>query len=206
MRTQKAKVILLSVGAAVAYGIVHDEITARVCVEYFSLAHPPLFPFSSPTMLGLCWGAAATFGVGLVLGYLLAQASQSEGLPGMPIRAIVRPLLVLLAVTGLAAAVAGYIGYRLAESSVISLPALLPYDWVESLPRARQDRFLAVWFAHGASYFFGLVAGSILIFRIWNRRGRPRLAALFPRTVGGLIRAVVVLAVLGGLVWLRWFR
>ena len=205
MRTQKAKVILLSVAAATAYGVVHDEITARLCVEYFSLAHPPLFPFSSPTMLGLCWGVAASFGVGLVLGYLLAQASQSEGLLGVPICArpsAVRPSGFNWPCCG------GYRIYRVQARAVLrDLAARVAAVRLgRVLPRSQQDRFLAVWFAHAASYFFGLVGGSILIFRIWNRRGRPRLVALLPRTAGGLIRAVVVLAVLGGLVWLRWFR
>src|ERR1700722_16293989 len=68
---KKTKGVALGVGVAVVYGIIHDQITVRLCVEYFSLAHPPLFPVSSPTLLGLCWGLAATVGVGLVLGYLL---------------------------------------------------------------------------------------------------------------------------------------
>jgi hypothetical protein len=35
-------IVLISVGMAVAYGIVHDQITARVCVEYFTIEHEPL--------------------------------------------------------------------------------------------------------------------------------------------------------------------
>ena len=49
----KVKITLLSIVAAVAYGIVHDQITARLCVEYFTVAHPPLIHTSSPTVLGL---------------------------------------------------------------------------------------------------------------------------------------------------------
>ena len=50
VKVQKAKVIALGVGVAVVYGLIHDQITVRLCVEYFSLAHPPLFPVSSPTL------------------------------------------------------------------------------------------------------------------------------------------------------------
>jgi hypothetical protein len=64
---QKAKIILLSTVAAIAYGVIHDQITARLCVEYFAIAHPPLFHTTSPTVLGICWGIAATFAVGAFL-------------------------------------------------------------------------------------------------------------------------------------------
>jgi hypothetical protein len=197
---------LLSVGAAMAYGIIHDQITARLCIEYFSLAHPPLFPVSSPTLLGLCWGVTATFGVGVVLGFLLAQASQSPGLPGMPIAGLCRPLIVLLAVTAVAAVIAGFVGFRLSQHSVLLLRNLLPYAWIEAMPRAQQDRFTAVWFAHAASYLFGLAGGGVLIVRIWNQRQRPRLLALFPRTTAGILRAVIVVAIFGAVIWLRWIR
>ena len=65
MRT--SNIVLLCMAAAIAYGIVHDQITARLCVEYFTVAHPPLFHTTSPTILGICWGIAATFGVGAIL-------------------------------------------------------------------------------------------------------------------------------------------
>ena len=30
----------LAIGAAVCYGLVHDQITIRICPEYFTLFHP----------------------------------------------------------------------------------------------------------------------------------------------------------------------
>src|SRR5438105_3328307 len=39
---ESAKILLLSVATAVAYGIVQDQVTARVCVEYFTIGHPPV--------------------------------------------------------------------------------------------------------------------------------------------------------------------
>jgi hypothetical protein len=205
-RMQKAKVILLSVGAAMAYGIIHDQITARLCIEYFTLAHPPLFPVTSPTVLALCWGVAATLGVGLVLGVLPAQASQSPGLPAMSVPSLYAPLLALIAVTAGAAVVAGYVGFALSQHSVLLLTNLLPDAWVEALPRSQQDRFMAVWFAHGASYLFGVVGGAVLIFWIWNRRQRPRLFTILPHSRLELIRAMLVSAILVAIVWLRWIR
>ena len=206
VKVQKAKVIALGVGVAVVYGIIHDQITVRLCVEYFSLAHPPLFPVSSPTLLGLCWGIAATLGVGLILGYLLAQASQSSGLPPMAIRNLLGPLLVVIAATAAGAIVTGCIGFSLSRQGVVALPNLLPNARVETLSRAQQDRFMAVWFAHAASYLFGVVGAAVLILRIWLKRGRPRLLPLFPRTGLEILRALVLLAVLVIIVSWRLLR
>jgi hypothetical protein len=206
LTVQKAKVIALATAVAVAYGVVHDQITARLCVEYFSLAHPPLFPVSSPTLLGLCWGIAATIGIGLILGFLLAQASQSPGLPPMRVRSLVGPLLLIVAVAAIGAASAGMIGYSLSRHSVIELPNLLADDWVSKLSRSQQDRFIAVWFAHAASYLFGLVGGGVLILRIWNRRQRPRLLPTVPRTRFEIARALLLVAILAFILWLRLFR
>src|SRR5215510_14402353 len=62
--------------AAITYGIVHDQVTARVCVEYFTIGHPPLIPSTSPTLLALAWGVVATWWVGLPLGFMLASAAR----------------------------------------------------------------------------------------------------------------------------------
>ena len=65
---QSILVILLCIGSAICYGIVHDQITARICVEYFIIGHPPVFGTDSPTLLGLGWGVIASWWVGLILG------------------------------------------------------------------------------------------------------------------------------------------
>ena len=38
------KIIAFSVLAACVYGIAHDLVTTHVCIEYFTVAHPPVFP------------------------------------------------------------------------------------------------------------------------------------------------------------------
>jgi hypothetical protein len=47
---QSVKIILTCVVAAIFYGIVHDRVTAHICVEYFSVFHPSIFPTHSPTL------------------------------------------------------------------------------------------------------------------------------------------------------------
>src|SRR5436190_782619 len=61
-------IIAMCTGAAIVYGVVHDQVTARVCVEYFTIGHPPVFGTDDPTLLGLGWGVIATWWVGAVGG------------------------------------------------------------------------------------------------------------------------------------------
>ena len=199
---QKAKIILLSTVAAIAYGIVHDQITAHLCVEYFTIAHPPLFPTTSPTLLGICWGIAATFGVGALLGIVLALVSQSEGLPPVPLLRLFKSILVLLAVMAISASLAGLVGFQLSRRSLICLPAGL----AEVIPASQHHRFMAVWFIHGASYLVGLAGGSLVILRIWWARGRPRVLTIFPHTKGEVVRALILVTIGALIVWFRFAK
>jgi hypothetical protein len=195
----KLKITLLCILAAVAYGVVHDQITARLCVEYFTVAHPPLIHTSSPTLLGLFWGTVATIGIGLLLGVVLALVSQSPGPPPVPIRRVLMLVAGLLATTAIAASLAGVVGFELSRRSVISIPASL----AAAVPIEHHHRFMAVWFVHAASYLVGVTGGSLLIFRIWRERGRPRVLTVFPRTRAAVVRTVVVAAIAAVIIWLR---
>jgi hypothetical protein len=62
-------IVAMLVFAGIVYGILHDQVTARVCVEYFTVGHPPPIPSRSPTLLALAWGiVAAWFALSLGVG------------------------------------------------------------------------------------------------------------------------------------------
>ena len=100
---QSIRIVLLATFAAIAYGILHDQVTARICVEYFTIGHPPVFPTTSPTLLALGWGILATWWVGLPLGILLAIAARAGSRPRLTAAQLRRPILTLLVVMGSAA-------------------------------------------------------------------------------------------------------
>ncbi len=60
----------MGIGASVLYGLLHDQVTARVCVEYFTIGHPRVMASKSPTPLALYWGVVAPWWVGLPAGIL----------------------------------------------------------------------------------------------------------------------------------------
>jgi len=171
---QALRIILLAMLAAIAYGIVHDQITARICVEYFTIGHPPVFRTQSPTLLALGWGIIATWWVGLPLGVLLSVAARAGRRPRLTALQLRRPLVTLLLAMALSAAVAGVIGGILAaQGKVWLVPPLSTL-----VPPERHHAFLVDAWMHSASYLAGIIGGCILA--IWTWRQRASIAAATP--------------------------
>lgn len=163
---ESLKIILICIIAAVLYGVIHDQITARICVEYFTVFHPPVFATQSPTLLGFGWGIIATWWVGAFLGILLALFARAGPRPKLSVGTLINPIGKLLLVMAGSAILSGLTGYILARHGVIASP-----DWVAS--RLRPDayaRFMADWWAHNASYAVGFLGGIVLCVRQYRRR------------------------------------
>jgi hypothetical protein len=168
------RIVLLSIVAAVLYGIVHDQVTARVAVEYFTVAHPLIIDSEDPTALGLFWGVVATWWVGAILGVLLAVAARVGARPKRSARELVRPIGILLATMAGAALAAGLLGGILGASSAVTLLEPL----ASQIPAARHARFLGVMWAHLASYGIGGIGGLVLAVLTWRSRSRPGSTAV----------------------------
>jgi hypothetical protein len=162
------KIILLSVGAAITYGILHDQVTARICVEYFTVGHPPVFATESPTLLAFGWGVIATWWVGLALGVPLALAARWGEGAKLDAGELVRPIGRLLLIMAAAAVLSGTYGYFAATAKWIHLPAGFAFQ----LPPARHVPFLVAAAAHLASYAVGAIGGIAVIVNTVRRRRR----------------------------------
>jgi hypothetical protein len=160
-------IVALCVLSAIAYGILHDQVTARICVEYFTIGHPPIFGTDDPTLLGLGWGVIATWWVGVLLGIPLACAARLGRAPKRTARSLLWPLIVLMTISAVCAAVAGLTGATLARAGVVWLIAPLAH----TVPQERHAAFLTDLWAHNASYASGFIGGAVLIWRVWSRRG-----------------------------------
>ena len=165
---QPLAIVILSVLAAVLYGVVHDQVTARICIEYFTIGHPPIFthPISSPTVVGLAWGVIATWWMGVLLGNPLAAAAQVGGRPKRSAGSLVRPIGVLLVCMASAAMVAGALGYLAASQGMVVLLEPL----AGRVPADRHAAYLTDLWAHSASYVSGTLGGIWLIVRTWRSR------------------------------------
>ena len=155
------KIVLLSIAAAVGYGIVHDQITARICVEYFTIGHPPLFTFETedPTLLGVGWGVVATWWVGVLLGVPAAAVARIGSWPKRDARWLLEPMAVLMAVAACGAILAGFAGWWLASRKIVFLVGPI----ADAVPPEKHVPFLIDGFAHSASYGFGFIGGLVLM-------------------------------------------
>ena len=165
-----AKIALFSLAAAIVYGILHDQVTAHLCVEYFTIAHPPVFPTQSPFLLALGWGVLATWWVGLPLGLVLASVARLGPVRRLAL-ADLRPwILRLLVAMAMCALVAGIIGGYLVAAGMAPVPG----GWAPHIPAGKQVAFSADAWAHMASYGSGIIGGLVLIAYTFFRRMRSR--------------------------------
>ncbi len=160
------RIVGLAMLSAVGYGVLHDQVTARICVEYFTIGHPVIYPTSSPTLLGIIWGVVATWWMGLALGILLALCARLGPRPKLTVRQMRRPIALLLAVVGVCAVAAGGLGGLLARAGQVWLVEPL----ATMVPRERHIPFLIDLWSHSASYVASTVGGLALSVWAWRKR------------------------------------
>lgn len=164
------KTILTTLVFAIAYGILHDLVTAHLCVEYFTIGHPKIIESESPILLALIWGVIATWWVALPMGIFIAGFNHFGSQPTLEFNVILKLILKLILIMFGVALLAGIIGYVLTELNVIYLvPRLADYIDV-----TKHSKFLAAGWAHTSSYLSGIV-GTIVICKIILKRRKERL-------------------------------
>jgi hypothetical protein len=163
---ESLKIVLACIAAAIFYGVVHDQFTARICIEYFTVFHPPVFLTQSPTLLGFGWGALASWWVGAFLGVLLAVATRAGSHPKLTIATLTKPIGKLLLMMAAGATLSGLTGFVLTRRGLITPP-----EWVAfRLAPPAHARFMADWWAHSASYAVGFIGGILLCIAQYRRR------------------------------------
>jgi len=166
---KSVQIIAMATMAAIVYGVLHDQVTARVCLEYFTVFHPPVFATVNPTLLGLGWGVIATWWVGLPLGVVLALAARVGSRPSrLAAQDLVRPVVVTLLLVGCLAFLAGCVGWVLASRGAVSVPPFV----ASRIPPSQYPRFMAAWWAHSTSYLAGALGGIVLAVVTVIRRRR----------------------------------
>ena len=152
-------IVAMSIGVCIAYGLIHDQITVRICLEYFTVGHPPVFSTQDPTLLAIGWGVLATWWVGVLLGVPLATAARCGSWPKREPGSLIRPLIRLAVGVAVVAAISGVMGGVAARTGLVHLTA--PFD--ELVPRDRHIPFLVDLWTHNASYLAGFMGGCALI-------------------------------------------
>ncbi|MEP0766475.1 MAG: hypothetical protein HRF45_08055 [Fimbriimonadia bacterium] len=165
------KIVGVCVLASVVYGLVQDQITSRICIEYFTVFHPPVIVSDSPTLVGLVWGVIATWWVGVLLGAPLVMVSRLGSRPELNAADLVRPIAWLMVAVAIGALVAGVAGYIASKNGWA-----WPPEWVATqLPVEKHAAFMADWWAHQMAYDVGFLGGIALWVYAWLRRRKLAL-------------------------------
>jgi hypothetical protein len=162
------KIILLAMTCCISYGILHDQVTARICVEYFTIGHAPIFATEDPTWLGLGWGILATWWVGLFLGVPLSIAARCGRLPRLTAIELLRPMIIVMVASATVALASGLIASIAARQGAMRLTGELGVR----VPQERHALFLTDLAAHNASYLSGFCGGLVVIGGTWRTRRR----------------------------------
>ncbi len=164
------KIVGLCILASVVYGILHDQITARVYLPYFTVWHPHLIDSTDPTVVAFFWGFVATWWVGLFISIPLSFAAVFGDRPMLSFKTLAKGVCVLLLVTFVCATAVLYTGYV--------TEWLIP-DWVRRSPETfggdeEMKLFSAVLATHNTSYTVGALGGMLLC--VWVSLRRKKMA------------------------------
>lgn len=167
------RIVLLCSFALIGYACIQDQISVRLCPEYFTLAHPALpAPFDRtypPTLLALVWGFLAGLPGGIALGIPVALASSLGPFPKLSAQNLRRPILFVLLFA--AAVTLITVGSSLYNAGIIGITIADP--WKSAIPPGRHIAFFVVACAHFGTYTSILVAGLGLC--LWIVRHRIQL-------------------------------
>src|SRR5436853_6553045 len=144
------KVVGLSIALAVAYGLIQDQITIRICPAYFLVFHPNPLEIHNITLLALFWGVAATWWMGLLLGIIFGATSSLGPIPPVSLGFVLRCLLGLLLFTAICTIGSGFI-------------ALLTGFRAPGMDHACSVDFAA----HNASYDSAALGAAVVAYFIW---------------------------------------
>jgi len=165
---QVVLIMLLCILVVLGYGILHNQITTRINLEYFTIGHHKIINSTSPTALGIAWGFYSNWWIGLSFGVLLSLASRAGNWTKRAAVTLVKPVCLVAVFSALAAGVAGFLGYKLTGNGVLGLSVPLSL----SIPVSERASYIAALWMHTASYFAGVAGSMILVLLVFLRRIR----------------------------------
>ncbi len=165
---QILQIILLCLVVTIVFGITHNQVSARVSLEYFTIGHIKLIESTSPTLMGIAWGIHPNWWVGLSMGLLFAIVGRVGKWPKRNFRFFIKPLLLLFVISGTASAVAGILGYRLTGSGALCLSEPL----YTTIPMSGHAAYISALWMHTASYTIATMGALIIALLVFTGRIR----------------------------------
>ena len=159
---------LFSIGllTTVTYGVINNQVTARICIEFFDL-FPLRIANDSPTAIATAYGIWSTWWLGVFFGGLMATVGRVGRLPKIAPATIARPVGLVLSGVATTAAVFGVAGYFLYSSTPWNT---LPQDIRAAIPPDKVWAFFVVNSAHSGAYVSGVAGALILCYWMHSER------------------------------------
>jgi hypothetical protein len=150
--------IVIGIWLMVGYAMLQDQVSARLCVEYFTIFHQPIPGITDPTLIGMGWGFLGSWYGGAIMGVSAGLTSSLGPKPPLPLSVIVRGMLGVMLTTGLVTALAGYATYVNMELFGITLDETV----VGALPPENRKLVFVVANYHLVAYGISIL-GSIIL-------------------------------------------
>jgi hypothetical protein len=168
VRVPRYRFALMGLVALVGYAMLQDQVSARLCPEYFTVLHPPIPGLTDPTLLGISWGFLGGWWGGILLGYVAGLVATLGPRPPLAPRELVRPLGILVSVLAAVTALTGFTVWHHANLLGVSLDA----GMTGLVPPECHCGLLTVACYHLAAYVTATVSGLVLCAWMWSQRRR----------------------------------
>jgi len=165
------QILQIGIAAEVCYAMLQDQISARMCPEYFTVAHPRIEGLTNPTLMGLTWGFLGAWWGGALIGALTGFCARLGSWPKLNPPELLRPIALLLIFQAGATAAGGWLAtYEVAEPGFLIVESLATH-----IPAERHHACFIVSRMHQGTYL-SAIAGGVFICG-WILRRRLLLAA-----------------------------
>ena len=167
------KIMAMGLFGAISYGIIQDQITALVCIEYFNsdavpnhkalLDNPAIEKFfskinpnfkNSPTLIAFLWGTYVTWWMELPLGTTLAFCAIAGSWPKLKAKDLIKPTAITFSTIAGISLLSGILGYFFIKP-IGDLRQHLDL----TLPQNKISAYMANACAHQAAYIMGTIKG-----------------------------------------------
>jgi hypothetical protein len=158
--SRKLEFLRIIAGCTVAfiiYGMLQDQISARLSPEYFTIFHPRIEGVTEPFWLGIFWGFLGSWWGGMIFGVSLALTAQLGKKPKLNYDQLNSRIGFAILCVGLASLFTGLsVGFILTR-----VPVTLPEPWSLQIPPQRHLGFLIVACVHATTYLSSVVIAII---------------------------------------------
>ena len=163
------RAMLLGVALLSAFGMTMDQLSARLCPEYFTVLHPPIPNLTYPTLLGIAWGYLGSWWGGALMGYVMGiVATIGTRHPPLSLRQLAVPMVSVVALTAVGTLITGIAVWRHTEMLEVRFA-----DWLDrAVPRERQRNAFIVANYHFAAYATAIVSSIVMSVRVGMQRSK----------------------------------